>query len=151
MFELYIWLMIDDGDYPHWTLDEDLGLSDEELDQLEEKEDRLRINEFERLSGFLREACTYVSLDFDLFRIKSSDGGLIATAGHSSNHGSGAVPWIRKFMELLAAKAPMTYGVAYMLDTDRGPPIGNFDVLKLAHQTVTHTKDLLVPSKFGPK
>jgi hypothetical protein len=151
MFEFYIWLMISDGDFPHWTPDEYTGLSDEEIDKLEEKEEQLKRNEFERLSEALRQACADVPLAFDLFKIKSSDGGLIATAGHSSNHGSRAVPWIRKFMELLAAKAPATYGVAYMLDTDRGPPIGNFDVLKLAHQTITQTTDLLVPSKFGPK
>ncbi|MEG3143780.1 Imm7 family immunity protein [Sphingomonas sp. RT2P30] len=144
MFECFIWLMVSDQRWPHWKPWSELGLSEEEMEKFEIEQDLLDESKFERLSDKLRRACDEGGLNFDLFNLHSTYGGIAATAGYGRNHAWSAGT-LETFLRAVSTLAPATYGVVYALDSDRDDVAGEFDVWKLAHQKVTRTTDLLVP------
>src|SRR4051812_44634922 len=118
MFECYIWLMLSDRRWPHWEPWSELGLSDEEMEAFEREEDLLDETEFERLSDKMRRACSEAGLNFDLFNLYPTYGGVAATAGYGRNHAWRAGE-AETFLRVVSELAPATYGVIYALDSDR--------------------------------
>lgn len=133
MFECYIWLMASDLPYNHW-----------EPSDPSPEEEKFEEGTYPRVKKKIEEACKNSSVPFDRLHFWQTYGGVAVSAGHSTNHPSGAPDTYRNFLKELARTAPATYGKIYMQDTDRWDSNGEFIVLKLANGVVSETKELLV-------
>jgi hypothetical protein len=134
MYELFLWLMVNDDAVPHWV-----PISADGEDDGDDYGTMIA-----RLREKIREACSASGIDFDLLQLRSTDGGMAVSAGFARNHplGSGVE---KHFLECIAKAAPATYGVIYWQDTDKDEPGGEFNVLKLANGEVTESLEWLVP------
>jgi hypothetical protein len=128
MFECFLWLMASDLKEHHWAPSD---------------EDPAEDGMFERVRGKIEEACKASGVPFELLQIRHTWGGAAVSAGYGGNHG--APERQRKFLEEVAQRAPSTYGVIYMMDSERDDARGEFMVLKLANQKISESYELLVP------
>ncbi|MBX3431282.1 MAG: hypothetical protein KF779_16975 [Hyphomonadaceae bacterium] len=97
----------------------------------------------QRLREKLSQAYDQTGLRFKTLTLRSTFGGTIVIAAFAQNHPmSEGIE--RRFLEVVAALAPSSYGVIYTLNTDTEVPRGEFNVLELANGKVVESRELLV-------